>query len=514
MNRRLLTGLAAAAAIALVVIIGVAAATCSGGDGKERPTPSPSPTPSPDVSATPAPPAPETSYRLLLREAGDVEDRILAVVPSNPGVREEIVKIPHRQGYPVLASLSPDARLLAYLSLPEGARSADSSQAELFVYDLARRETTKVTGGLDYRFRPVWSPDSQLVFMRRYSGSDILSADVSLLYTRIFRLPHPDDPTPVPTPRPTPTPPPTPTPTLPPDATPTPAPTPTPVPEDPIKVMFTGRYSQVTTWIPIGFDDDGKSMFFVQVNGGLQGTTVVGLVKPATLAAIEETKAQYEVKVQEFLQLFPTPPPEATPPPPDAPPTPSPIPSPTPEAKLVTKLTDQTAEEFALSPDGNRVLFRASSISGADFVTRTYMADLVAGIVQEVSADGIPPGDQVSPLWHPAGQGFAMGVVQVGGTSPVALLPLGSGQVGFTGPPPSGFDLPRSYSPDGIWLVVNNFNGSSLVDPGSASLDLLAPGGHRASLGQGDNYSSRDAIVGWVKADALPSPTPTPSPTP
>jgi hypothetical protein len=53
------------------------------------------------------------------------------------------------------------------------------------------------------------------------------------------------------------------------------------------------------------------------------------------------------------------------------------------------------------------------------------------------------------------------------------------------------------------------------VDPGTASLDLMAPGGYRANLGQGDYYTSTDAIVGWVQADALPRPpTPTPSPAP
>jgi hypothetical protein len=516
MNRRLFAGIGAGAAIVFVLVVAATAATCSGGGGEgPTPSPTPSPSPTPEISATPTPPAPESAYRLLYREAGETEDVIVAIPPSNPAAKEEVVRIPHRQNFPVLSALSPDARLLAYLSLPEGARSAESSQAELFVYDLARRETTKIVGGLDYEFRPIWSPDGQLIYMRRYSGSEILSADVSLLYTRIVRLPGPNDPTPVPTPRPTPTPQPTPTPTPPPEATPTPPPTPSPTPEDPIKTMFTGRYSQVTTWIPIGFDDDGKSMLFVQVNGGLQGTTVVGRVQPATLAGIEEAKAQYQVRVQEFQQLFPTPPPEATPPPPDAPPTPSPLPSPTPETKLVLELTNQTAEDYSLSPDGNLVLFRASSISGGDFVTRCYIANLVTGTVQEVTT-GVALGDQLSPVWHPGNQGFALGVVRpTGEPSPVAVFPLGQGNPGFLPPPPSGFDLPRSYSPDGLWLVVNNFNGSSLADPGVASLDLLSGQGHRANLGTGDNYSSKDAIIGWVAADAIPRPpTPTPSPAP
>lgn len=513
MNRQLIAGLIVSSATAVVLIVATLFATCSGG-AAPTPTssPSPSPTPTPEISPSPTPPPPETTYRLVYRETGDKEDVIYAAVPSDPAQREEIVRIAHREGFPVLASLSPDARLMAYLALPESARTAESSQAELFIYDLARRETTKVTGGLDYKFRPLWSPDGQLVYMRRYAGFEILSSDVSLLYTRIFRLPHPDDPTPRPTLRPTPTPAPTPTPTLPPDATPTPVPAATPAPEDPIKVMFTGRYSQVASWIPLGFDDDGKSMFFIQVNGGLQASTVVGVVKPATLSAIEESRGQFEVKLMQFLQLFPTPGPDWSPPPPDAPPTPSPLPSPTPDAKLVVRLTDQTADDYSLSPDGNRVLFRASSISGGEFVTKAYMADLIAGTVQEATAGSLPPGEQVSPVWHPANQGFALGVVrQSGESSPVALLPLGSGEVGFMPAPESGFDLPRSYSPDGVWLAVTNFSGSSLIDPGVASFELLAPSGQRWRIAQGSNYASSDAVVGWVMAEALPRPA-TPAP--
>ena len=511
MNPRSLVSLIAAS---VVVLAAVFLATC-GGDGDEpTPTPSPEPTETPLVTPSPTPAPPETAYRLVYREAGATEDVIWAALPSDPAQRLELVRIAHREGFPVLASLSPDARLLAYVTLPDSAQSAESSQAEVYVYDLARRETTKIAGGIDYKFRPVWSPDGQLLYMRRFAGFDILSSDLSLLYTRIFRLPHPNDPTPRPTPRPTPSPQPTPTPTLPPDATPTPVPTPAPAPEDPIKVMFTARYSQVSSWIPLGFHEDGKSMYFVQVNGGLQGTTVVGLVTPATVTAIEQAKAQWETQVREFLQLFPTPPPEATPPPPDAPPTPTVPPAPTPAGKLVLKLTDQTAEDYSLSGDKRRVLFRASAISNGDFVTRTFVADLIAGTVESPAAAGMPPGDQISPVWHPNSQGFAMGVVQQAGSpSPVVLVPVGEGQAGHMAPPSKGFDLPRSFSPDGVWLAVTNFSGDSLVNPGDPSFDLVAPTGQRVNVAAGPSYATADAIIGWVAADALPPP-PTPAPSP
>jgi hypothetical protein len=198
-------------------------------------------TASPTQGVTPSPPPPDTAFRLVYREAGATEDIIWRAHPADPLQRDELARIPHREGFPVVAALSPDARLIAYLSLPDSAQSASSSQAEAFVYDLARKETTKIAEGIDYEFRPVWSPDGQLLYMRRYAGFDILSADVSLVYRRIVRLPAPDEPTPPPTPQPTPSP------TLPPDY----VPTPTPVPEDPIKVMFGARFSQVESWTPL-----------------------------------------------------------------------------------------------------------------------------------------------------------------------------------------------------------------------------------------------------------------------
>ena len=518
MDRRVLIG--SVVALSLGALAGILALILivSGGEGEPEPTPTPSPapTPTPDIAASPTPPPPETSFRLVYREAGVNEDTIWAAVPWDPAQRQALVRIPHRENFSVVASLSPDNRLLAYLSLPDNAQSTESSQAELFVYDLARKETTKIADGLDYTFKPLWTPDGQMLYFRRYAGFDILSSQHSLLYTRINRLPHPDDPTPPPTPRPTPTPVPTPEPTLPPDTTPTPTPTPTPVPEDPIKTMFTARYSQVQDWIPLGFDDDGKSMYFVQVNGGLNGTTVLGLVQPATVAAIDETRTRWETQVRELLTLFPTPPPEATPRPPDAPPTPTIPPSPTPAAKLVVELTNQTAADYQLSADGNRVLFRASEIIGGEFFTRAFIADLVSGQVQPISAPELPRGEQVSPLWHPAGQGFAIGLVrETGEPSPVALLPLAGGRAGFLPAPPQGFDLPLSFSPDGTWLAVTNFSGPSLLDTGEATLQLITGTGQRVNFGAGASYSDDDAIIGWVQADALPPPpTPEPSPSP
>src|SRR3990172_9146547 len=252
--------------LAALLIASCALAACGGGDDAETPTPSPSPSPEPETpSPTPAPP--ETGYRFVYREYGANEDVIWRVVPWDPAQRERLVGIPHREGFGVVASISPDGRMLAYLSLPDDAESETSSQAEAYVFDLKNGSNRLVAGGFDYTFRPLWSQDGQLLFLRRLAGPEILSADVSIVYTKIERVPLEGEPTPTPTPKPTP---------VPPDQT----PAPTPVPEDPIKTILTAKYSQVQSFIPIGWADDNRSLYFVQVTGGLQGVTLVGQYAP------------------------------------------------------------------------------------------------------------------------------------------------------------------------------------------------------------------------------------------
>jgi len=483
-------GLAAvllAAAIAAAVLIG------SSGGGSDTATPTPSPTPEePTEAPTPSPAPPATSFRLLYRESGATEDVIWRVSPADISQREQMVKLPHREGFPVLASVSPDGRMLAYLALPEAAQGAETSQAEAFVYDFARQESTKIAGGIDYQFKPLWSPDGQLLYLRRYAGFNILSSDVTIIYTRIVRLPAPGEPTTVPTKRPTPTP------TLPPGET----ATPTPAPVDPIKVALTAKYSQVQEFIPLGFDNEKGALIFVQVNGGLQGVTLLGSYSPATTEALAKA-------AEEAAKATPSPTPTPVP---DPPPAPTTTPTPTPQAKLLLQLTDQAAEDFGLSMDVRRIAFRASSLVEGRFVNRAYFGDVVpGGGVHPVPLDSLPPGDHAGPLWHPDGRLAVAVLPSPGFVGVIALISLDGAPLSYLPAPEQGFDVPRSFSPDGVWLAVSRFSGESLVNPGDIALDLVAPSGHRLTLGEGEGFATADAIVGWVRV--LPSaPAPTPGP--
>jgi hypothetical protein len=72
---------------------------------------------------------------------------------------------------------------------------------------------------------------------------------------------------------------PTPTPTLPPNVTPAPT-------LDPVQVVLSDTVAHVLSFTPIGFSDDNRSMYFVQVDGGTGGGTLIGIYAPASSEAV------------------------------------------------------------------------------------------------------------------------------------------------------------------------------------------------------------------------------------
>ncbi|TMG07510.1 MAG: hypothetical protein E6I09_00310 [Chloroflexi bacterium] len=191
--------------VAFAVAFGVLLtfSTCGGGESTEQ-----TPPPSIDVRSpseetiSPTPPAGDTSFRLVFQESGATEDKIWRVSPSNPTNREPVATIKHRDGWNVKASLSPDSRSIAYIAVPEGGTDA-SYQGELFMLDLKRQETELVYRGVDLRFRPMWTPDSKLLYVRRLFGMETL-----ILQIKVIRKLAPGE-TPVATPSATPSPTPT-----------------------------------------------------------------------------------------------------------------------------------------------------------------------------------------------------------------------------------------------------------------------------------------------------------------
>jgi hypothetical protein len=472
-------------------LAGLAIAAACGGGTSPTPSPSPAPTPSPTIS-TPGPTQapPQTDYRLIYRQYSATEDVIWAAVPTDPAQRKELARIQHRDGFGVKAALSPDGTLLAYLSLPDSAQSADSSQAEAYVIDFKSDDRTplKVAAGIDYNYTPLWSPDSRLLYMRQYAGPEFLAASVAIVRVRVA---HHDDPSP------------TPTPVLSPGIAP-------PPPQDPVEVVLKDSVAHVLSFAPIGFADDGKSMFFLQEQGGTDGATLIGILSPATTKEVDALHklgddAWYAAQAANLQAANDAaaagqPPPETTI---------TPAPTPTPNSRFVVQISDQIAFDASLSPDAHTLSYVSQVINDrGEIHNLAYVADLVQATAKPLSVPGVDAGDFLRPAWFPDGRLTVSVLPSNGGTDEVVLMTLDGSGVTFLPPPVSGFDTPRAWAPDGTWLAVSHSSGISLANPGEGSLDLVPLTGQRLTVITGADAAGADTVLGWLKANALATPSP------
>ncbi len=475
------------AALAALTIL----AACGGGSPTPSPSPAPTPTPSPIIgtpSPTPAPP--QTDYRLIYREYSATEDVIWAAVPTDPTRRQELARIQHRDGFGIKAALSPDGTLLAYLSLPDSARSADSSQADAYVIDFKSDDQTplKVAGGIDYNYTPLWSPDSRLLYMRQYAGPEFLAANVIIVRVRVA---HHDDPSPTPTP----------------ELSPGIAP---PPPRDPVEVALKDSVAHVLAFAPVGFADDGKSMFFLQEQGGTTGATFVGIFSPATTKEVDALHklgddAWYAAQAANLQAANDAA--AAGQPPPDT--TITPAPTPAPNSSFVVQISDQIAFDASLSPDSHTLSYVSQAINDrGEIHNLAYVADLGQATAKPLSVPGVEAGDFLRPAWYPDGRLTVSVLPSSGGAGEVVLMTLDGSGVTLLPQPASGYDTPRAWAPDGTWLAVSHSSGSSLANPGDGSLDLVALAGQRLTVVTGADNAGADTVLGWLKAEALPTPSP------
>lgn len=456
----------------LVALLGLLSLTACGDAPKATPSPSPSPSPSPTpipVTPTPLPPPPETAYRFVYREFGATQDIIWRVNPADPANKEQLALIPHREGWGVTPSLSPDQELLAYVAMDEQATDP-AFQSNLYVLDLKTQESTFITGQVDLTLQPLWSPDSRLLYAGRNMGQEVM-----LLRVKVARQPRPGERTPTPAPEPS------------------PGETPAP-PEDPVQIVMREGTGRVLTFAPVGFAGDGRSMFFVQIQGGTGGSSLLGALAPATWDTVLQAEAEARERQKAFDEAMKAAI-EANQP------TPSPMPTPSPPTKLVADLTDQIARDYDLSTDKHKFTFSVQEIVDGEFVSRAMVTDIITTLTTPLPADGLPAGDQLRPLWAPDSAHLTIGVRPASGRpGSVALVALDGSPPQFFPAPAAGFDVPRAWSPDGLYLAVVNYSGASPANPGTASLDLLSPGGQRIPLGPGGDAE----VLGWFQPPAPP----------
>lgn len=442
-----------------VALAAVLLSSCGGGEDPEgSPTGTPGsstviPIPMRTPTPTPVPPPDATTYRFLYAEFGNETDTIWSIDPADPSDRVEVFAVPHKPGWAITATLSPDGDKIAYNVFPP--QGLDSrTDAETYILDLESKQTTLVAQGVDLLIPPRWAPDAGLLFLRQNIGQDVAVILVDL--TRVDE--DPDEP-------------------------------------PPVRLALRQHISDVLTYVPIGVHPETATLYFVQVQGGTQSGTYLARYAPASGEVVATATAAAEATATPFAATATAAAQTATP-------VPGPSPTPTPTPALVGSdfmfLTEQTASEFELSPDASRLAFLDPQLVEGDFVFQTRVADIAASLVTPLDADGLPAGEHLRPTWHPDGDKISVGLLPSGGDpGRVATAPLGNGEVEFLPPPDRGFDMPLSWSPDGKFLAVLSFPGESVANSGLPRLVFVAPTGQRLPAPEGSEVQ----VVGWLAVD-------------
>ena len=463
------------------VVIGLAALlvllspACRGGDPEPTATAEPSPTAAPTrppPTATPVPEPNPTAYRFLYSTFGKEEDVIWMVDPAKPDERVEVTRISHEPDWPIKAALSPDGKKIAYTTMRPGG-TFEAYEGDSYVLDLEEEnefERTKLVAQFtDLRTAPRWDPDGQLLYLRQNIQNFVGVIMIDL------REPPP------------------------------PGPTATPIPPNtlpPLQRILYRHNSRALDYVALGFDAEKPILYFVQTQGGTQSGSYLGRYEPATGQAVATATAEAGstatavAATATALAETATPVPTPTPTPAPSPQPPTPTPYPDIHADVFLVLSDQIGHDYDLSPDATKVSFTVQSLSGGEFVTDLLIADVPRLEVKplEVPAE-FSDATKLRPMWLPDGSGIAYGRLPSGGRSHgVAVIPLDGAAPDVLAPPVVGFDEPLSWAPDGTFLAVSNFAGSSLANPGRRSLVLISANGRR--LDAAGNV--RVEPVGWM----------------
>jgi hypothetical protein len=159
--------------------------------------------------------------------------------------------------------------------------------------------------------------------------------------------------------------------------------------------------------------------------------------------------------------------------------------------------TNESAGGYHISPDGTRVAFLARQRTDGRFAMRTFVTQLGAPNATLVSVAAVLPDvDHFNPVWRDDAT-ITLGRTPAEGEAAAAalLVPLDGGGTSEVAPgPEQGFDVPVAWSPDGRFLVVRSFEGSSATEPGREQLTVIEEGSGREAVGEQGSLE----FIGWL----------------
>jgi hypothetical protein len=150
--------------------------TGDGGGGVVTPTPTRPGTATPLATGTPAAGGPTP----LFREFASGADTLWVAPAASPTDRKSVAQIDHAPDWGVMASLSPDGKLVAYLVLTSGSQDP-GREAQAWVLDVRSGEKRHLADGFDLRTRPVWSAESDAIVVGRNGPQADTGGEISLV---------------------------------------------------------------------------------------------------------------------------------------------------------------------------------------------------------------------------------------------------------------------------------------------------------------------------------------------
>lgn len=161
------------------------------------------------------------------------------------------------------------------------------------------------------------------------------------------------------------------------------------------------------------------------------------------------------------------------------------------KTQTVAMLSDGLTRDWALSPAGDKLAYLEMTLTTERMASRARVLDLATGAIAPVGDENA---DAFRPVWKKDGS-LVVGRLAAGEKS-AGMLAGGSLLAG----PKRGFDVPLAAGSNaastgsGQAYIAQSFDGSSVRDPGTSVLTLVAPSGEHVTIATGEV-----TFLGWIE---------------